>query len=195
MCGRSLSFIRVGSAAVLAVLLSACSDPLSLPPATDPNVVDTLTLDGLSGTDIGIPSGYDMANLTKIRTDRASPFDFAFDIDTSGVSKIFPTGALGIGGNSGVLYAETSFERVDDPPLEGYVTDSALVIDVDSVFIVRGRPAGAGIVPCPFFLGSLPRYGKFRVLAIDPQVRQVTLESLINVNCGYRRLQPGFPDS
>lgn len=194
MYGRSLSFIRFGSVAVLAGLLSACNDPLGLPPATVVNFVDTLALDGLSGTDIVLPSGYDIPNMTKTRTDRAAPFDFAFDIDSSGESRIFPAGALGLGANSGVRFAEGSFDDADIAPLDGYVTDSALVVHVDSVFIVRSRPTGGGIVPCPFFLGALPRYGKFRVLAIDLQQRRITLEAVINVNCGYRGLQIGLPD-
>jgi hypothetical protein len=41
----------------------------------------------------------------------------------------------------------------------------------------------------------LPRYGKFQVLAIDPAQRTVTLEFLIDRNCGYRGLEPGLPDS
>jgi hypothetical protein len=41
----------------------------------------------------------------------------------------------------------------------------------------------------------VPRYGKFHVLALDPTERTVTLEHLINLNCGYRSLTPGTPES
>jgi hypothetical protein len=41
----------------------------------------------------------------------------------------------------------------------------------------------------------LPRYGKFRVLDLNIEERSVTLELLVDVNCGYRGLEPGFPSS
>jgi hypothetical protein len=36
-------------------------------------------------------------------------------------------------------------------------------------------------------------YGKFEVLAIDTTARRVDLRVLVDQNCGYRGLEPGFP--
>ncbi|MCH8935034.1 MAG: hypothetical protein IIB90_04880, partial [Gemmatimonadetes bacterium] len=46
---------------------------------------------------------------------------------------------------------------------------------------------------CVFFLGQLPRYGKFHVLELNLETRQITLENLVNVNCGFRGLESGIP--
>jgi hypothetical protein len=67
-----------------------------------------------------------------------------------------------------------------------------LAIDVGTVFLARSRSVPDG---CSAITGALPRYGKFEVLSIDAAERVVTLQTLINVNCGYRQLEPGLPDS
>jgi hypothetical protein len=36
-------------------------------------------------------------------------------------------------------------------------------------------------------------YGKFEVLAIDTLARRIDLQALVDQNCGYRGLSPGFP--
>jgi hypothetical protein len=86
--------------------------------------------------------------------------------------------------------ADHAFGDIVIAPLEDYQLDSALVVGVDSVFIVRSRPTSFG---CVFFLGQLPRYGKFHVLDLSLETRQITLENLVNVNCGYRSLEFGIP--
>ena len=79
----------------------------------------------------------------------------------------------------------------DDPPV---LVEDPLEVGLESVFIVRSRPdAGIGVTACAFFLGRLPRYGKFRVLSIDSVTRQITMEYLVNINCGYRSLEVGTP--
>jgi hypothetical protein len=62
-------------------------------------------------------------------------------------------------------------------------------MSVNDVFIGRSRNTSGNC----YYLGSLPRYGKFRVVAVDVPNRTITLETLVNVNCGYRKLEPGFP--
>lgn len=191
-----MSFSRLLFASLLpvvAVLSVACDDPLALPPAAEPNLVDTLMLYALQGTAIAFPSGFDLPANEAVRIDRAQAFDFAFDINDAGDSQIFPTGALGLGRDSGVRLSKDPFGEIREAPEEDYTIDSSLVVGAGSVFIVRSRPTREGIVPCPFFLGALPRYGKFRVLAVDPTQRSISLEALVNVNCGYRGLLVGFP--
>jgi hypothetical protein len=170
--------------------VAACGDPLALTPATQPNRIDTVTIFALEGTPISSPSGYDVVFNVPARTDRAAGFDFTFDIDSGGTSLIFPTGALGLGLESGIVFSDKEFTQIDIAPTEDYNVDSAMVVHQDTVFIVRSRPDVAG---CPIFLGALPRYGKFEILNIDPQARSITMMSLVNVNCGYRGLELGLP--
>lgn len=162
---------------------------MGLPAPFAENVVDTVTIFALRGTPIGSPSGYDVATGTNVRTE-SEAFDIAFDIDSLDVPRIFPGGALGLSEAAGIQSTDQDFFDIDDPPVEGYVLDSAVVVGVDSVFIVRSRPYSGG---CPFYLGSLPRYGKFQVLEIDLASRLIVMQSLVNVNCGYRQLIIGIP--
>ena len=189
-----MSFARFmfGPVVLGVVLFSAgCDNTLALPPATVANVVDTVTLYALQGTSINSASGFDVTLGATARTDRQNEaFDFAFNIDDGGRALILTTGALGLNARSGIQPSDRAFGDIVIAPLEDYQLDSALVVGVDSVFIVRSRPTSFG---CAFFLGQLPRYGKFHVLELNLATRQITLENLVNVNCGFRGLESGIP--
>jgi hypothetical protein len=171
------------------LVLTGCDDPLGLPPPVAENVVDTVTIFALQGTPIGALSGFDVTIGTGARTE-SDPFDIAFDIDVDGVSRIFSRGALGLSMETGIQSVRQGFFDIDEAPVDGYSLDMPLVVGVDSVFVVRSRPFGGG---CPFYLGSLPRYGKFQVLEIDTTDRRIVMQTLVNINCGYRQLIIGLP--
>ena len=176
-----------------ALFAAGCDNTLSLPPATAPNIIDTVTLSALQGTDISDPSGFDIITGRPTRTDRQSQaFDIAFDIDGADRSLILTTGALGLTQEVGIQMSEDAFEDITIAPLEDYDLAGTLAVNVGSVFIVRSRPVSTG---CPIFLGfgALPRYGKFQVLSIDLETRQIDLQHIVNTNCGYRSLEPGVP--
>ncbi|MBI4502955.1 MAG: hypothetical protein HY700_17560 [Gemmatimonadetes bacterium] len=167
---------------------AACDDPLQLPEASRENVVDTVTLYALHGTSVTLPSGYDLPTSSATRTD-VSGFDFAFDITANGRAAVYPAGALGLPRSSGIFLTQQPFDSIKSAPSSGYVDSLSLAVDADVVFIVRSRAILTG---CEF-TGQLPRYGKFRVLAVDPVQRSMTMETLVNRNCGYRSLTPGTP--
>ena len=166
----------------------ACDDT-GLVPAGFPNFVDTVTMHALKGTPISTPSAFDISTGTAVRTDQGFPFDFAFDINTLGAATILPAGALGLPAEAGLQMSDRSFEEIDEAPFDDYVADSTFTMAVGAVFVGRSRNTSGNC----YYLGSLPRYGKFQVLALDMQNRTITLETLVNVNCGYRKLEPGFP--
>ncbi|MGD2136144.1 MAG: hypothetical protein PVF27_08290, partial [Gemmatimonadales bacterium] len=83
------------------------------------------------------------------------------------------------------------FDSIIEAPAEGYEKDSVLTIAPGMTFLARSRAVSS---LCGF-LGALPRYGKFRVLEVDETARTVTFEHLVNLNCGYRQLEPGIPTS
>ena len=184
-----LLFPAAAGAALIVAL--GCGDDLTLPPATFENTVDTVVLAALSGTPIDQPSGFDVVVAQPVRTDRTNGFDFAFDIDEGGIPRIYPAGTLGLSSEPGILESNRTFDAITSAPVEDYVTDTALVVQAGTVFIVRSRSSN---VQCAL-AGSLPRYGKFHVLGVDPQARAVTLELLVDLNCGYRGLEPGTPES
>jgi hypothetical protein len=174
-------------AAVLAVAV-ACDDPLSLAPASISNVIDTVTLYALRGTDVRLPSGYDLTTVRATRTD-LSGFDFAFDIADNGQSLIYPSGALHLDRSPGIDPVQQLFDSVSSAPAAGYLDSLPVGIATGTVFVVRSRPSFTGCA----LSGSLPRYGKFLVLAIDSVQRTMMMEALVDQNCGYHSLLPGNP--
>ena len=187
----SLSWFRLAVLAGAGVGLACGGDP-GLPPAVYENIVDTTELWALQGTAIGTRSGLDLVSGLAVRPEMGDPFDFAFDIDASGIATLYPVGMLGGSRTAGLLVSRNPFDDVLRAPLEDYVTDSVTTIEVGTVFVARSRSASEG---CSALTGALPRYGKFEVLNIDAVDRTVTLQKLVNLNCGYRQLEPGLPDS
>jgi len=184
---------RCGAVGSLMLALAGlgCKDNLGLPPASFSNVVDTVTLYALRGTPIGEPSGYNIVSGVTARTDRVAEFDFAFDLAPSGEAQVIPAKVLGLilVSNPALQIVTQPFDSLVTAPVDGYSDSTIAVVAVNTVFVGRSRLTSCG------FAGSLPRYGKFRVLAIDAQVRTLRLEALVNTNCGYRALVPGVPTS
>lgn len=174
---------------VLITVVAACDTGINLPPPVFPNVVDTVTLYALRGTAISQASAFDIIRASAARTDRGEIFDIAFDIDTTSTPLVAPAGVLGFAPQAGIRISDEAFDDIQRAPEEDFVVDSTITLRRDLVFIARSRSEGTGCA----FLGPLPRYGKFRVLAIDQQERSVTFEFLVDLNCGFRGLEPGFP--
>lgn len=168
---------------------SGCGDPFGQK-ATLQNVVDTVTLYSLRGTPIRQPSAYNMLTLETTQTQISSTFDFAFDIDSTGQARMYPAGALGLSRDAGLQLLDRTFDAVHRAPDTGFLTDSAIAVAQDNVFVARSRVSSAYCVYV-----AVPRYGKFHILAIDPTARSITLEALVDLNCGYRGLEPGIPGS
>jgi len=181
-------FILSVSACVLA---AACGNPFALPPAYVSNRVDTVSLYALSGTPIALPSAFYIVGNRVVRTDQGGPFDFAFDIDTAGTSRLYPTGALKLGRGSGVLLSAQEFDSIKIAPTSNYKLDSAQVVTENSVVIAHSSP-----ITCPTGIAGV-EYAKLHVLTLDttssPAGRRIQFEILVNQNCGYRGLEPGVP--
>ncbi len=176
-------WLSIGAAA-------ACSDPYGQK-AQFENTVDTLTLYALRGTPIQQPSAYDMLNLQTTQTQTTSQFDFAFDIDSNGQARIYPAGALGLSAGPGLQLTDRTFDEVHRAPETGFVSDSAIAVVQDNVFLARSRVSG----PPGCIYVAVPRYGKFHLIAVDTTTRSITLEALVDLNCGYHGLDPGLPGS
>jgi len=172
--------------------VAACGNPLGLH-AYSPNQTDTVSLYALSGTPISLPSGFSIAARHTVRTELASAFDFAFDIDTAGRALLLPTGTLKLGKHSGLQISAQPFDSIKIAPTSNYNLDSALVVHDSSVVI-----AYSNLSVCGASLGvPYPYYAKLHVLTIDttstPNGRRIDFEILTDLNCGYRGLEPGVP--
>ena len=98
MRARTVFFLALGGLA----LAAGCGSPLGLPRATFENKVDTVSLYALSGTPVSFPSAYSLQFNQPVRSDQTPALDFAFDIDSAGLAKLLPTGALRLGRASGI---------------------------------------------------------------------------------------------
>jgi len=178
---------RLVAAFALAVVTigSACGADFVLPPPQVANSVDTVVLYAIDGTPLSAPSAYNLVFGQTIRTDRTSDFDFAINI--SGDSTLLlPTGALGLTDWSGWVRVPDAFDEVLLAPAVEYVAEESAVLEPGDVLVLRSR-----FVPC--YGSQLPVYAKVEVLATSLEERSVSLQLLLDRNCGYRGLEPGPP--
>ena len=178
--------IRTFSVLLALALAAGCSNANSLPDPTNSNIVDTLTLGALEGTPIQTPSAFSILN-GAVRTDQTTEFEFAYNVEASGRRVFFPRKVLGLTSSTGVqpgLQASTAtFDEITVAPSNGYITDSAVTVELGQRWLVRSR------VFCPI---GVPQYGKIEILSFEDST--VTFKSLANNNCGYKGLEPGLPD-
>ncbi len=178
---------RFAVCAAVLVVAAACDAATGLPPATIPNVVDTISLYALDGTPLSAPSGYNLTANQVVRTDRALRFDFAFNITPAGQAVLLPTGAMGLGRASGILVQTVPFDSVTIAPTTVYVDSLAVPLDSGTVAVLHSQATSCLYGTIVFF------YGKVEVLAIDTVARRIDLQVLVDQNCGYRGLEPGTP--
>jgi hypothetical protein len=170
-------------------LAAACSDSNSLGDATEVNVVDTMTLGSLEGTPISTPSAFSIG-AGPVRTDQTVDFEFAYNIrqldDGSFQRVLLPRAALGLVAtnqvNPGLQRREESFDAITRAQSNGYVSDSAVPIQLGERYLVRSR------VLCSI---GVPLYGKLQILSFQDST--VTFQVLANQNCGFKDLVPGLP--
>lgn len=168
----------------------ACGDPNALPLPSFENVEQSVTLYAARGTAINDPSGFSITNRRPVRLDVPVNLDFVFDFDDQGQPVILPIAALGAGTggvNPGLLLTTTPFDSITIAQTSGFVTADTVPLAVGQIYYMRSR------VDQNLCIFGLPFYGKMEVLAIDPVLKAMRFRALINVNCGYRALQPGLP--
>jgi hypothetical protein len=172
------------------LLAVACSDDNGLPDPNNSNVERTETLYALEGTAVGTASAYALEGSRRVRTDISVDFDFAYNLEPDGRHLFLPRATLGIDStasvNPGFLARAETFEGIVTAPSNGYITDQVVPIALGDRYAVRGR------VTC--LTVGLPKYAKLEVVSFDDVARTVTFRILTDDNCGFKELQPGFPD-
>jgi hypothetical protein len=185
-----MRIIRGLSVLLPLALAAACSNDNGVSDPTEVNVVDTMILGSLEGTPISTPSGYRIST-GPVRTDQTVDFEFAYNIrrlDDGSYQRVFlPRAALGLSAadqaNPGLQRRDESFDDITSAPSNGYVTDSAVPIQVGERYLVRSR------VVCSI---GVPLYGKLQILSFQDST--VTFQVLANQNCGFKDLLPGLPE-
>lgn len=183
---------------VAALVLAACGDPFAILPATISNSVDTVEMYAVNGTPIDKPSGYLLASRLPIRLGidiTTYNFDFLYRIDSTGAREFVPFTAIAPApsnpststtGRAGFIETNTPFASITEGLQTGYVVNQPVVLAPGKVMYARsGLPNGC-------FLG-LPYYAKIEILSFDAAARTVKFQILVDINCGYRGLEPGLP--
>ncbi len=178
-------------AAAVVLLAAACDDPNELPDPTLQNVVDTVTINAVRGTPPNAPSGFDLVDSRPVRVDQTISFDFIFDL-TDALDPVFvPIDLLGLVPEGsvppGFIPQAKPFADVTIAVQNGYSSGDTLWFAEGEVYMVRSRLTCSGY-------GGLPLYGKLHIIDVDSVARQVTFEHLVDLNCGYRGLEPGLPE-
>ncbi len=155
------------------------------------NTVDTVLIGALVGTPISVPSAYGInpGVAGPVRTDQTSAFEFAYNILPNGRHVLLPRAALGLASSSaepGLQPSDDEFDRIEEAPLNGYLTLDTIEVAVGQRYVVRSRVACTSI--------GVPLYGKIEILSLDAVDRRLTFRALANTNCGFRSLKPGLPE-
>ena len=180
-----------------AVLLAACGNDLTLPPATTPIARQQIQLFALQGTPVGTPSAYNMVQLAEVQVFRTNDFDFVFDIGidsvlgtgTKGdtVAVLIPRGGLGFSEDGGLQFTLIGFDSIQVAPTTGYEKVKPTRIRAGDTIIAASR-----LQTCNF--GFIrPRYAKLYIDSIDLTTRSAVIVVVIDANCGYRSLSSGIP--
>jgi hypothetical protein len=188
-----LPLLLVG-ALCAAMAASACTYPTNITAQT-PTLVDTLSVFALSGSAPALPNGLDIFTRQVVRVDGFGAFDIAFDIASPTQVKILPV-KLVVSNPQGVrlvglAHSPGVFEQLLNAPSGGYETDTAVVLNIGDLMVIRTTRALSGEF-CQFALSPF-LYAKLDVTSIDVVSRLITFRLGFDPNCGFRSFQPGIP--
>jgi hypothetical protein len=183
--------MRLAGPAILAMLaLAACSDANSIPDATFSNVIDTVVVYAISGTEVFHPSGYSMTQRNAVRIDNSTSADFGYDRTADGRDVLLPGAMIGHPGVAGVdpglQQTDLGFDAITVAEVNNYKTLDTVAVAAGDVLYLRSR------IPSTCFLG-VPTYGKMEILEFDETNRTIKFRVLANLNCGYKALTTGLP--
>lgn len=176
------------------LLLAGCGDSNPFP-AQLPTVEDVITVFALTGTPPAYPSGYNTFSRAATRVDGNANFDVAFDIDATGNAVIYPLKLIvsSIGGDRpvGVRKVAGTFASITEAPTGVYQQDSAVIAAKGDVIVIESN-RGASSDICAFNI-SPNIYTKVLIDSVDTVTHTVTLQTVLDPNCGFRSFATGIP--
>jgi hypothetical protein len=189
------------SAFKLARVFLACAATLSIVACDDPfgpgewiATPDTITIFSLSREDlIGRPSAYDFVQhrLRQVESVGATGlWDVALRHEGTQLVLVPAGGFEGQTSRAGLaLMPNTTFEQLAEAPGDtAAFTRTPAFVQPGQVYAVRTRREA-----CNQFSAGV-RYGKIKILAVDPTAGTLTFESLVNPFCNDRSLIPDEPE-
>lgn len=181
--------IRFGLALTCMVAaLAGCGDPVSIR-AQFETVADTLIVFAVTGTPVIAPAALSTVRHEAVRLETTRDFDVVFDIDDAGRAVLYPVQLVGGSpGTTGIQGSTDGFDAILEAPVDGYVRDSATVLDEGDVVLIQAEPV--------FCVGTIrPNiYSKLIVDEIDLATRSVHVRMVVDPNCGFRSLDEGIPE-
>ena len=181
-------------AIVASVFFVACDD--SNPFAAQlPTSQDVYTLFALTGTPPAYPSGLNTFARSPTRVDGNASFDVAFDINADGKAVLYPVKLIvtSVSGDRpvGLRKVAGTFDSITEAPTGTYQTDSAVVAAKGEIVVVEANRGSSGDV-CSFNI-SPNIYTKILVDSIDVASHTITIQTVMDPNCGFRSFATGIP--
>ena len=181
--------------AIVAPLFFVACDDTNPFAAQLPTTQDVYTLFALTGTPPAYPSGLNTFARSPVRVDGNASFDVAFDINADGNAVLYPVKLIvsSVGGDRqvGLRKVAGTFDSITEAPTGTYQTDSAVVASKGEIVVVEANRGTSGDV-CSFNL-SPNIYTKILVDSIDVGSHTITIQTVMDPNCGFRSFATGIP--
>lgn len=181
----------------LALVAAACGDPTK-PKAIYTNTLSTYSLHALTGaptygaTAISVLGGATHADSRYV-------FDVAFDLDSTGTTKVYPVRTIAgqlaqlvlasaFGGSVahvGLQKVSGPFETVREVPSTGYDTLTVQSVKPGEVLALEVVEAS-----CIYSLGGQTLSAKLTVDSVNTTSRRIFVRTVVDPNCGYRSVVP-----
>jgi hypothetical protein len=167
---------------------------LTRPGAQTDNATDTVTVYAINHTPVDAPTGLWLFGQQAVVITPGFGFDLAFDIDSTGQTKMYTVryiaGGLSSAHTVSLQRYKGTFVALGKAPTTGYVADSLYSVNTGDVIIVQTTDPNA----CAFSIYSSVIYAKVQVLGIDPTARAIKTRFTVDPNCGFLSLAPtGIP--
>ena len=186
---------KLASGVILAALFFAACDDTNPFAAQLPTSLDVYTMFALTGTPPAYPSGLNTFGRTPTRVDGNASFDVAFDINADGNAVLYPVKLIvsSVGGNRpvGLRKVAGTFDSITEAPPGVYQTDTAVVASKGEIVVVEANRGSSGDV-CSFNI-SPNIYTKILVDSIDTSSHTITIQTVMDPNCGFRSFATGIP--
>jgi hypothetical protein len=181
------------SALVLgAGLAAACSDPYKVKAQYD-NADQPFFVHALTGAPLPFATALALPAKSVTRVDGTFAFDVAFDLNAQGDILLLPVRVVGqnpAGSRQvGILKPGGAYENIALAPSTGYVVDSVTVLRKGEPAIIQAQEAACSLSLSPYM------YARIVIDSVDLVGRAMYGRTTININCGFRSLKTGLPDS
>jgi hypothetical protein len=162
------------------------------------NELQARNLYAMNGTPPSLPSAISLRGRQGVnqvvRIDPSWLFDFAFDIDSLGVVKVYSVKAIASelpGRLNRVGFAIDSvhgFDQITEAPGSGFKYDTSMTFGPGRVLLIDVVESSCATEFTGFNIRA-----KLQIDSIDLANRGIHFKILTNPNCGFRSLLPGLP--